>query len=426
MLGVDAVAALAIFVVAYVLFALLERHRTVVAGLAAGSVLAAGLVAPARLLPSGYAAGGSVIEWNTLGLLVGLFLFAAVLGRLGLFGAVAERLASRWPGRPLRVLLVLTALSFLLSAFVNSITVLAVLAPVSLEVARRFGRSPAVLLVAEISASNVGGAATFVGDPPNVILGTFFHLGFIDFLLHTGPAALLGLAVVLLWFGWIGRRTWEAPGSPAVATAAGSAPEPGPRAYLALAAFAGTIAVLAVQGPLGVPVWLVGLAGGAVALAFVRRGELRGVLRGVDAETLLFFLFLFVLVGGLTDTGAIAWMAAGLAGAGGGNLLLTGTILLWTLALLSSVVDNVPLAAAAAPLIGALGRFSAAPLVYASALGTDIGGNGTPIGASANVVGLAAARREGVRIGWKEYLRLAFPAMLLTVAAANLVWLLLA
>ena len=166
----------------------------------------------------------------------------------------------------------------------------------------------------------------------------------------------------------------------------------------ALGAFGTMIALLAVAPYTGIPVWAVGLGGGVAALAIGGAHHLRPLLLSLDLETIGFFVFLFVLVGGLETTGAIGGLANGIASAGTGNLLVTGSLLLWSLGLLSSVVNNVPLAAAAAPLIGQVGvdtGLPTAPLIYATAIGTDIGGNGTPIGASANVVALAASDRAG-------------------------------
>jgi len=289
-------------------------------------------------------------------------------------------------------------------------------------VARSSGQDPVPLLLAEISASNIGGAATYVGDLPNVILGTYGHLSFTDFLLHTGPAALAALLVAL----WMFSRSVDRapPATPPVPLAPPSVDRP----WLgtALGAFAAMIALIAVAPETGVPVWEVGLAGGLVALAIGGVHHLRPMLLALDLEMIGFFLCLFILVGGLETTGAIGGIASGIATAGTGNLLLTGTLLLWGLGLLSTVVNNVPLAAASAPLIGQVGvdtGLPVAPMLYAAAVGTDIGGNGTPLGASSNVVALGAARQSGIAIGWKQYLRRAFPVMLASLAVSNVVWL---
>jgi len=422
MLASAALAALALFVVAYALFALFERYRLVIAAAGAAFLVLAGWVSWGDLVPSGWNGEGGVVGWNTLALLAGLLLFSGLLGALGFFRWASYRLIERTGESPLRLFFALAGLAFVLSAFINSIAVMLVLAAVTLEVARHAGQDPVPLLLAEVSASNIGGAATYVGDLPNVILGTYGNLTFTDFLLHTGPAAVAALLVALWMFSRNVDRT-----RPVVASTP-APPPPIDRVWLgtALGAFATMIAFLALSPLTGIPVWVVGLVGGLAALAIGGAHHLRPLLLSLDLETIGFFLFLFVLVGGLETTGAIGGIAGGIATAGSGNLLLTGSLLLWSLGLLSSVVNNVPLAAAAAPLIGRVGADTGlpiAPMLYATAIGTDIGGNGTPIGASANVVALSAAGRAGVSIGWATYLRRAFPVMLASLAVSNLVWL---
>lgn len=421
MFSSEAIAALGLFVVAYALFAFFERYRLAVAAAGAAILLLVGWVPWHDLLPTGWNGEGGVIEWNTVALLAGLLLFSGLLGALGFFRWVSYRLIKRTGESPLRLFLALAGLAFALSAFINSIAVMLVLAAVTLDVARHSGQDPVPLLLAEISAANIGGAATYVGDLPNVILGTYGHLTFTDFLLHTGPAALAALLVALWMFSRSVRPATAPAPTPMEAL-------PIDRAWLgtALGAFGTMIALLAVSPLVSVPVWVVGLGGGVAALAIGGAHHLRPLLLSLDLETIGFFVFLFVLVGGLETTGAIGGVANGIAAAGTGNLLLTGSLLLWSMGLLSTVVNNVPLAAAAAPLIGQVGvdtGLPVAPMLYATALGTDIGGNGTPIGASANVVALSAASRAGVSVSWGTYLRRAFPVMLASLAASNLVWL---
>jgi|SRR5271157_368466 len=424
MISPEAVAALGLFVVAYALFALFERFRLAIAAAGAAVLLLVGWVPWPDLLPSGWNGEGGVVEWNTLALLAGLLLFSGLLGALGFFRWVSYRIVERTGERPMRLFVALAGLAFVLSAFINSIVVMLVLASVTLEVARHSGQDPVPLLLAEISAANIGGAATYVGDLPNVILGTYGNLSFTDFLLHTGPPAAAAFLVALWLFSRSVDRRRPEPASPPSGT------PPVDRLWLgtALGGFATMIVVLAAAPLLDVPVWMVGVAGGLAALAIGGAHHLRPLLLSLDLETIGFFLFLFVLVGGLETTGALGGIANGIATAGSGNLLLTGSLLLWSLGLLSSVVNNVPLAAAAGPLIGQVGLdtgLPTAPMIYATALGTDIGGNGTPIGASANLVALAAANRAGVSITWGTYLRRAFPVMLASLAVSNLIWLVL-
>lgn len=458
-------AAIGTFVAAYVLFAWKEEQRTWIAAVAALVGLGFSLAAIGTSNINGSALGlgactlfgyvpiGSpwhicdlegFIEWDTLGLLVGLFLLAALLNRLKVFQYLAIRLAQRTEGKPLRLFLLMSLLAFGLSAFINSITVMIVLATITVEVTRALRVSPVNLLLAEISCANAGGASTFVGDPPNVILGTYFGLGFDQFIEHAAPLALCGLVVTLLGFWLLSRRDAKqteparAREGPAGDEGEGTiSPKPlelpplphldRKRVGLALASFAVTIGLLVVNLYIPASVGEIGLIGALLALLVAGREEWRELLKSVDWATLAFFFFLFLLVGSLELTGVVDAIASGLGNAGAGSALLLASLMLWSLGLLSSVVDNVPLAAAAAPIIQALHLHRSVPVgsvVYATAVGTDIGGNGTPIGASANVVGLAVAKRAGITVSWGTYIARAFPIMVGALLAANMALLL--
>jgi Na+/H+ antiporter NhaD/arsenite permease-like protein len=411
-----------LFVIALILFVIFERWRVVIAAVGALVALATGLVSVSSLFPTTSTGEGSVVAWNTIALLAGLFLFASLLRELQFFRWVAIEIARRTENRPVALFASLAGLTFVLAAFVNSIAVMIVIVAITIEVARAVGYNPVPFVLGEISAANAGGTATLYGNPPNLILGTYFQLSFTDFLMHTAPAAVAVLAVILLLFSRRLPRTGpEHPPQP---------PEPPTlpkaRLVLALVVFAAMIGVLVGQANLGVPIWAIGVGGGVAALLISLPGYTRSVVRRFDYETLLFLVFLFVLVGALVQTGAIDNLASAIATVGGTSVIVTGVLLLWVLGLMSAFVDSVPLAAAAAPLISALGATTGVPttpLVYATALGTDIGGNGSPIGAGANIVGLAEARRDGYPVGWRRYLRDAFPVMVASLAAATIVWL---
>jgi len=441
-----AVGAGLLFVVAYGLFAWREQWRTWVA--AAFSLAGLGLAASAGEIPwsgvgvcqiFGYRPPGSpwglcpssgYVEWDTLGLLLGLFALTQLLAEQGIFQRLAWRIAIGSRGRTWVLFAGLSLATFALSAFVNSITVMLVMAAVTLEICRNLGRSPLPYLMAEISASNAGGAATFVGDPPNVILGTYFGLSFNDFLAHAAPLALAGFVTTLLGFWLWHRRDLRRSPAPRVVPRTGSALPPlkGRAAAYAVFAFALTLGLLVINPLIPPSVGEIGLAGFALAILGAGRKGWRRLLKDVDWGTLGFFFFLFLLVGSLEATGDIGQLAQGISRIGGTNALLTGSLLLWLLGLLSSVIDNVPLAATAAPLIGTLHAHSGIPirsLVYPTAVGVDIGGNGTPIGATANVVGLAVARQQGSPISWRTYVAEAFPIMVAALASANLMLFLL-
>jgi Na+/H+ antiporter NhaD/arsenite permease-like protein len=414
-------AAIAVVAATLVLVAWREQYRLAWAAGAGALLLLVGLVPWSALPPTNLSGNGGILQWNTLALLLGLFVFATLLGLLGFFEWTGRLLAHRTRGRPLLLFVGLVALAFALSAFLDSIVVMLILAAVTLEAARSTGVDPIPLIVAEISAANLGGAATLVGDPPNLILGTYFHLTFTDFLVHTGTPALAGLGVAVLLFSrGVNRTPADARGPidpPALLARA--------RTLVALGVFGGLMVLLAFQESLGVPVWAIGIAIALAGLALAGPRLLSPLVRRVDFGMLVFFLLLFLLVGSLETTGVIDAVAGGIGAIGSGNLLLTGTLLLWSFGLLSSAINSVPLAAAAAPLIARLssiGGFSSASLVYAVALGNDIGGSGTPVGASGNVVGLGVAARGGYPISWSRFVRQSFPVMLACLATANVVW----
>jgi Na+/H+ antiporter NhaD/arsenite permease-like protein len=304
------------------------------------------------------------------------------------------------------------------------------LASLTIEVSRVARLRPLPLLIAEITAANIGGAATMVGDPPNVILGTHFGLSFGDFVLGTGPLALIGVVVntAFLAFAFRGdiraaRDSFAENPNDHLRALARLDPAAAIRDRgLFVIGWISLAVVVALLVSHGITGWSVGAIGASAAALVLLLGGPRHrmptILESIDWSTLAFFGGLFLLVGGLESSGALEALADRILGLGGGFAVVL-SILLWVSALGSAIVDNVPFAATLAPVIGHLSAsgLPLKPLVWAGALGADIGGNATPIGAAANVIGITTYERTtGERVGWGEYMRTALPATAITLA----------
>jgi len=366
------------------------------------------------------------INWQTIIFIAGMMVMVEGLARVGFFRWICLLVARLSGYRIVPVLLTFMLLSAVLSMFIDSITVMLFLASVTIELARLLEFDPVPVIIAEIFADNTGGAATMAGDPPNIIIGTSLGYSFTDFLVNTGLIAWAGMAVALVFFYFASRRALGARHGashdtsryPTARSAITNVP-----AFLAHAGvFLLAIVLLATHAQTGISVALVGvIAAGLTAAVAVR--HLRETIVRLDWRTLLFFVGLFVVVGGLEETGVLARLAELIGRISGGSLPIIVTMVLWLSAFASAIVDNIPFAATMVPVILDLSQtlhVDLPPMAWSLALGTDIGGNGTPIGASANVVGTAIAEREGYKVGWGRYLKLGLPPMLLVVGLCNL------
>jgi len=413
--------ALVTFLVAYGTLATEKINRTVVVGAGSLVLLITGVLTLTEAI--------NYVNWETIGLLFGMFIIVVVLSDAGFFSYVAFILAKRLNYNPRAMLIVFPLLAGLLASFVNSITVMLFLAAITIEIARLVKIDPVPLVVAEVVVANIGGASTLIGGPPNLILGTQLGFGFNEFLRNDGPIAL---AAALLAVGvlYITQRRALAPSS-RVDTRALSriAPESAiiskRMLRLGLAALIAALVLLVSQGYLetafAIPL-TVALAAliPAFVLLLVGRGGAEDTLKKVDYELLLFFIGLFVLVGGLEKTGT------GLAGGSMGNNSVLLSLLLFGSAFISGLIDNVPFAVMMSYVIRDLALvpslLATALMVWAVSLGTNIGGNLTPIGASSNVVAYSSLEAHGVRMGWVRWIKIALPP---TVAALILCDLLL-
>lgn len=366
------------------------------------------------------------VNWQTIIFIGGMMVMVEGLGEVGFFRWICLLLAKLVNYKVVPILVVFMLLSGFLSMFIDSITVLLFLAMVTIELSRLLKFDPVPVIIAEIFAANTGGSATMSGDPPNIIIGTGLGYTFTDFAANTGPIAWIGMLFTLAFFYFVFRKILSAPHGDTTPTA--HYPQPSeaitdPHHFRINAGiFIAVVALIVTHAETGMSMALIGVI--AAFLTLLASSRKAGyIIRRVDWRTLLFFIGLFVCVGGLEETGVLEMLANYIGNVSGGNIMLVIPLILWISAFASAIVDNIPFAATMVPVIVNLSKTAGLKLptlAWTLALGTDIGGNATPIGASANVVGTAIAEKEGHPISWGRFCKYAFPAMLMVV---GLCWL---
>jgi Na+/H+ antiporter NhaD/arsenite permease-like protein len=384
------------------------------------------------------------INWQTIIFIGGMMIMVEGLAKVSFFRWMCLLVAGWVKYKTVPILITFTILSGFLSMFIDSITVMLFLAAVTIELARLLKFDPVPVIIAEIFASNTGGSATMSGDPPNIIIGTALGFTFMDFIENTGLIAWVGMAVAIVFFYLAFRKPLSAPfpgnnlnSSDVMIETSGKLitetnKYPSPREAITnvpgflshSVIFVLTIVLLVTHAQTGISVATIGVIAAALTLVAARQDAWH-VFKKTDWRTLLFFIGLFICVGGLEETGVLAALANFIGDISGGSLILVITIILWISAFASAIIDNIPFAATMVPVISGLSNsmgMHVGPLAWALALGTDIGGNGTPIGASANVVGTAIAEREGYPISWGRFLKYGVPSMIIVVGVC---WLLL-
>jgi Na+/H+ antiporter NhaD/arsenite permease-like protein len=419
------VIALGVFVCAYVLIATEWVHRVVVA-LAGAALMLLFQITDAH---DAFFSEEFGIEWNVIFLLFGMMIIVGVLRHTGVFEYLAIWSAKRAKGKPFAVMALLILITAGASALLDNVTTLLLVAPVTILIADRLGAPAAPFVIAEVLASNIGGTATLVGDPPNIIIAAEAGLSYLDFLANLLPIVLVLLAVFLL----MARRTFASaltfhPDRVAEVMELDEreALVPGPLLPRALAVLGIVTLGFVLQDQFDYDPSVVALLGAGVLL-LVARSDPNRYLAEVEWHTLAFFMGLFVMVGALVKTGVIEDLAAWVIDVTGGDLFAATMLILVVSAVLSAIVDNIPYVATMAPLVASLAATipgDTTVLWWALALGADLGGNATSIGASANVVALGVAERAGFKIRFVEFLRYGVPVTLVTVAiSAVYLWL---
>ncbi|TDV49804.1 SLC13 family permease [Actinophytocola oryzae] len=419
--------AVAVFVVAYVFIAAERVPKMAVALAGAGLVLGLGVVGSADAFYS----RETGIDWDVIFLLLGMMIIVGVLRRTGVFEFVAIWAAKRAKGSPLRVMVLLVLITATASAFLDNVTTVLLVAPVTLLVCDRLDIDPVPFLIAEVLSSNIGGAATLIGDPPNIIIGSRAGLTFNDFLVHMTPIVVIEILVFTLVLPLLFRGSFTV--DPERAASVMDLDEREAIQDRTLLVKCGVVLLAVFTAFVGHSVFhlepsVVALLGAGV-LVLISSSKPKQFLASVEWETLLFFAGLFVMIGALVKTGVIGDLARLAADATGGDALTAVLLILFVSALLSGVIDNIPYVATMSPLVADLSAGIANPvhaeaLWWSLALGADFGGNMTAIGASANVVVLGIAKRNGTPISFWEFTRKGALVTVITIAlAAPYLWL---
>jgi Na+/H+ antiporter NhaD/arsenite permease-like protein len=366
----------------------------------------------------------AAVDWATLGLLSGMMIIVGLTEQTGIFTYLALRVAQLSAGRPLRLVFLLAAVTGVLSAFLDNLTAILLVVPITLLLADRLGISPIPLVLTEVIASNVGGTATLIGDPPNIMIGTHVgELGFVDFIVNLAPVSLvtLGLVTGVLYLMFRAQLRIEPARAAEVARL-----EPArdlreaPNVKRSLAVLLGTIVAFFLHTPLHVEPAVVALAGATVML-LVTTDDVEEALERVEWSTIFFFAGLFVIVGGLEERGIVAEVADAVADVTAGSRTAELLAILWAAAVGSALVDNIPFTAAMIPVVDELqaaeefddGRW------WALALGACFGGNATLIAAAANVAATGVLERNGTPVSFVRFLAVGLPVTLLSLVIAT-------
>ena len=414
---IQVIVATSVFLLTYAIIVSEKIHRTIAAFLGAALVVITGIVSPEKAVHS--------IDFNTIGLLVGMMIIVGITRQTGVFEYMAIKAAKSSKGEPLRIIAALSLVTAVLSAFLDNVTTVLLIVPVTFAIANQLKLSPLPFLIAEIISSNIGGTATLIGDPPNIMIGSATGLGFMDFVFNLAPVIVLVYVLTIFFIQMIYRKQLVAkPEQQEIIMKLNEKDEIKDSALLrkCLAVLTLTVLGFILHQYVHLESSVIALSGASLLL-LVTREDPEHSLHAVEWAVIFFFIGLFVVVGALEEVGVIEAVAKWSLAVTGGNMVPTAMLILWLSAIASAFVDNIPFVATMIPLIQDMGRLGGIAdlnfLWWALSLGACLGGNGTAIGASANVVVIGMAEKRGQHISFIGYMKIAFPLMLMSIAVST-------
>lgn len=421
MLSAAQIISIVVFVAVMALVVSEKIHRALAALLGAVVLLVIGII--------DFSAGMESIDFNTLGVLCCMMMFVAIVKESGLFEFVAIKSAKACKGNPWLIMIAFAVITAVFSAFLDNVTTVLLIGPMTIMLCKTLDINPVPFLLVEIIMSNIGGTATLIGDPPNIMIGSEAGLSFAQFIMVNAPIVVVIMVVLLVIFRFMYGRHLAVDEKNRLNIMELSAED----AIIDKALFHKSVVMIVLvviafmlHGVFNLETSVIALTAAAVIILISGR-DIEVAIEGIEWGTIGFFLGLFMVVGGMEHTGVIEMLGNAIVDATGGNVVLMMIVILWASAILSSILDNIPFVATMIPIIMVMeaSGIDVYPLWWALSLGACLGGNGTLVGASANVVLSGIANKEGYNITFMSFTKVAFPLMLVTVALSTIYLLIL-
>ena len=409
------IVALAIFVAVIAVIVSEKLHRAACALIGAMLLILIGILEPAEAL--------GFIDFNTIGVLIGMMMFVAVVKNSGIFEFLAVKAAKIAKGNPWKIMVYFMIITALLSAFLDNVTTVLLIGPMTFSICKTLELNPVPFLLTQIISSNVGGTATLIGDPPNIMLGSAADISFLQFCIYDGPIVVIVMAASIITFRFVYKKGLSvAPEKMELIMRMDEKEEIRDRVLFIKSIVMICLVALAfmMHDTLGLKTSIIALSCAALMI-MIGGQDVEETVHDVEWPTIVFFAFLFIVVGGLEKVGIIHMMAEGMINATGSHYVILMIVILWVSAICSAVLDNIPFVATLIPLIQTMASegIDVWPLWWAVSIGACFGGNGTIIGASANVVLTGIANRRGYPITFIDFLKVGAPMMIMSIILAT-------